>query len=157
MENTHGAGTNANSQSRTIIICTEDDFPKEERPPCPECGCVPKSHGICWECTKCGRWYKKLYRPRIIDYKKRPLCPTCGGGHVWSHNKLWQCSECGRSFIKHPIRPCDYGKGGLYCPTCGGKAHIHTRTKSTTRWRCSNCRKGFNIRNNTRAKTELVL
>jgi tRNA(Ile2) C34 agmatinyltransferase TiaS len=59
------------SESRTIIIATPEDFPKEVRPPCAECGTIPMSRGSEWCCSNCGhRWVKVRRQCKDCPYKR---------------------------------------------------------------------------------------
>jgi tRNA(Ile2) C34 agmatinyltransferase TiaS len=109
METRKGIGNNSGGKGRKIIICTEDDFKKEERPPCPECGePSPISAGDGWKCRKCGRVWVKQPR-RICSMVERPNCPDCGEREPWSAGRHWQCGKCGRWWVKKTRR-----KNGLY-------------------------------------------
>lgn len=81
-----------------IHAVTLADLPKDERPPCPECGGRPTSMGKNWVCH-CGRSYAKNLRHPLVDYTTRPHCPYCDSQHTtkWGRQRMC-CQECGRTF-----------------------------------------------------------
>jgi tRNA(Ile2) C34 agmatinyltransferase TiaS len=61
--------------SGKVIIATIEDFPKSERPVCPECGSSnPVSRGAEWSCNECGRRWGKIKR----KCKECPYCTEVG-------------------------------------------------------------------------------
>ena len=87
---------------RSFIACTEADFPKEERPPCPDCGAYHTlANGSArWICGDCGRQWKKVFTPRTVN---NPPCFWCGG-HTYKVGVNYQCMDCGRSKAKHLVK-----------------------------------------------------
>ncbi len=55
---------------RSFIALTVDDLPKQQRPPCSECGTIPQSRGGEWSCPNCGhRWVKIRRQCKDCPYK----------------------------------------------------------------------------------------
>jgi tRNA(Ile2) C34 agmatinyltransferase TiaS len=55
---------------RSFIALTVDDFPKEVKPVCSECGGRTRSHGETWQCLECGkRWVKIRRQCKDCPYK----------------------------------------------------------------------------------------
>jgi len=55
---------------RSFIALTPDDFPKEQRPLCAECGTRPQSRGSEWCCSNCGhRWVKIRRQCKDCPYR----------------------------------------------------------------------------------------
>jgi ribosomal protein L44E len=86
--------------ARSFIACTDSDFPKEIRPPCPSCGeNHAQSNSDRWICAECGKQWGKNPRPRVAN---NPPCVFCGGRtHKQSMNYV--CTECGKSIRRYKV------------------------------------------------------
>lgn len=92
-------GTNRTGD-KAMLIATQEDFPLQPRPLCPDCGANhATSHNAEWVCGECGRKWRKEYNPRKAD---NPPCFYCGG-HTIKQTPNYVCTECGRSKRVHLV------------------------------------------------------
>jgi uncharacterized protein YprB with RNaseH-like and TPR domain len=66
----------------------------ENRPKCPRCKGTPRSHNSSWECTKCGKTWKKEYLAPLGKLKKQEIIKL-SHNNCEAHNKPylqhWEC------------------------------------------------------------------
>lgn len=98
MENQVSGNRDNESNSRKIVIATEDDLPAYVRPLCVLCGIPCKSKGDEWQCPICKKRFCKIKNTResIIG----PPCQYCGGETRSRGIFNWRCRICGKYMQK---------------------------------------------------------